>query len=141
MRTASLERTSTGDTGTFGLLTLDDGFQCYTIELPWRNDLADVSCIPPGMYICSWGNSPKHGPCYYVNGVPDGRTNVEIHSANFAGDISLGYMCQLEGCIALGTAVGKLYNQQAVLNSKPTVAAFNADLNTESFTLTITESY
>jgi hypothetical protein len=69
---------------------------------------------------------------------------IEIHSANFMGDISLGKTSQLLGCIALGKNTGKLApisggpTQTAVLQSKVAIAEFEANLKAEDFTLTIT---
>ena len=62
---------------------------------------------------------------------------IEIHSANFAGDAGKGYISQLLGCIALGTSIGILNNQLAVLNSKGAIAAFEAKQDKQYFTLTI----
>ena len=64
---------------------------------------------------------------------------IEIHSANFAGDASKGYISQLLGCIALGLSVGVLNGQLAVLNSKGAIADFEAKQNKEDFQLTIKE--
>jgi len=62
---------------------------------------------------------------------------VEIHSANWAGDVSLGKHCQLLGCIALGKGVGVLEGQNAILSSKTAMAEFESLLNKEDFTLVI----
>jgi Family of unknown function (DUF5675) len=137
VKMVTVTRTETSDEGTFGTLVTDTGFQCFTIELPWRNDMANISCIPPGTYVCNWRFSQKHGMCYHVDGVPDGRTQVEIHAANFAGDVSKGYKCQLEGCLALGESIGLLNGQKAVLESKIAVAQFNTERAMQPFTLVI----
>lgn len=91
------------DEGVFGNLTCEDGkFTCVTLELPYRNNAVGRSCIPSGTYRCLWLWSEKHGRnVYHVQDVP-GRTVVEIHSANLAGDIDKGYVAQLEGCISPG---------------------------------------
>jgi len=41
MRKASIIRNKTGDSGTFGCLTLDDGWSCHTGELPRRDNPSD----------------------------------------------------------------------------------------------------
>lgn len=136
MRAAVITRLSTADVGTFGSLMTDSGFHCRTGELPWRENQAGISCIPPGIYTCIYKYSPKHGMCYHVENVP-GRTDIEIHAANFVGDITKGFKCQLMGCIAPGFAVAMLNGQQAVISSQSALWKLEEDLGRESFELTI----
>lgn len=136
MRTAVLTRTETSEEGTFGTLVTDSGFACYSLELPWRDNAPNKSCIPDGVYACQVQDSPKHGRVYYVLNVP-GRTDVEIHAANWAGDVEKGRKCQLLGCIAPGNAIGELVGQQAVLGSRDALSRLMADLDEEPFQLTI----
>jgi hypothetical protein len=136
MRTAKLIRNDKSDVGTFGVLITDSGFECFTGELPWRDNETARSCIPPGTYKCIWRESPRHGLCYHVEGVP-GREAIEIHSANWCGDLMKGYRCQLEGCIAPGTDVGDLNGQKAVKNSVQALKSLVEDLDREPFQLTI----
>ena len=63
---ATLTRTKTGDSGTFGNLRLDDGSLFVTGELPWRDNAPQKSCIPAGTYTCAIYQSPEHGPVYQV---------------------------------------------------------------------------
>jgi hypothetical protein len=137
MRTATLNRLECSNEGTFGMMTLDDGTVFHSLELPWRDNQCGKSCIPHGTYTVNWRYSPKHGDCYHVDGVA-GRSDVEIHAANWAGDVAMGYKCQLLGCIALGMSVGDLEGQKAVLTSRMAVLKFNAALGGDSFLLTIT---
>lgn len=148
MRTATLTRPSPGgndDEGTFGNWLSDSGFKCFTIELPWRNNASDISCIPPGTYTCHWINSPKHGWCFEVMAVP-GRTMCEIHSANMAGDVSKGLVSQLEGCIAPGLSISEFpagvvpagdVAQNGVTDSKAALNMLEEDIGTDDFELTI----
>lgn len=140
MRLVTIVRLETTDEGTFGKLTTDSGFECVTGELPWRDNKPNVSCIPAGRYTCSWRNSPKHGMCYHVDGVP-GRTDVEIHAANLMGDESQGWIAELKGCIAPGIRLGAINDQKAVLGSRPALKAFEDDLDQEPFELTIVEDF
>jgi hypothetical protein len=53
-----------------------------------------------------------------------GRTDILIHTGNFAGDTSKGYASDVEGCILIGLEKGELQNgrgkmQAAVLKSRP----------------------
>ncbi len=150
VRKATLTRYETGDEGTFGILTIGDpaapAFRCYTVELPWRENRNGVSCIPTGEYLFKWRtDSPKHGSCYEewdnpatpeAEDVP-GRSNVQIHAANLAGDMEKGFISQLLGCIAPGAGVAKFpagvkpagsKDQMGVTESGKTLAAMNKEL-------------
>jgi hypothetical protein len=140
MKTVSLVRGQSSDQGTFGVLTLGS-FRCRTVELPWRDNLPQKSCIPTGSYTVKLVHSPKFGLIYGVQNVP-GRANVLIHSANFGGNTDLGYTTQLHGCIAPCKLVGSMRNNAGVMQlaglvSKPTLAALMSLLNKEPFTLEI----
>jgi hypothetical protein len=78
--------------GTNGTLTINNSFQCYTIELPWVNNLPRLSCIPEGRYELKKRYSPKFKDHLLVKGVP-GRSLVLLHPANDA-------LKELKGCIA-----------------------------------------
>src|SRR5512137_107271 len=84
-----IRRTRMSDQGTEGVL-LAPGFSCYTLELPWRDNMSNISCIPSGEYKCVIRHSPKMGNKYWVKKVPK-REYILIHSGNFAGDTSKGY--------------------------------------------------
>ena len=101
-----LQRLSATEAATRGVLLRPEGTRlAYTLERPWADNAADVSCVPPGTYDLVPYASPKHGATWCLDNpalnvyagpvVPaGGRSYVEIHSANWA--------TQLEGCIALG---------------------------------------
>jgi len=145
LKRVSLIRTETDDQGTFGKLSIDN-FKCYTVELPWRNNEKGKSCIPHGLYIFRWSKSPKHGECFEADPSDNapGRTDIQIHSANWAGSVDAGYISQLEGCIAPGRAITMLEipgggkKQKGVAGSKDATRAFEAILKKESFELEIT---
>jgi hypothetical protein len=97
----TLARTQLNANCTLGTITLPDGTVIYSLELPWKDNQKDVSCVPPGVYQLIPYTSPKHGSTWYLEnldlGVGDAgaeRSYCEIHSANWTR--------QLEGCIALG---------------------------------------
>ena len=164
MRNATIVRnlSQSGDQGTPGVLTLDNAKSWLTLELPWRNDLAYKSCVPTSLYMAKNLWSEKHQANLYhlVNAVSrvhddgtmdlapleDGRTQIEIHSANLAGNGDAGYFSQLLGCIALGqgratftagTIHGQLKDQSGITASKDALAEFMADLNGEELFLKI----
>jgi Family of unknown function (DUF5675) len=140
MRTCTLTRTETGNDGTFGHLVTDEGLFLRSGELPWRNNEPGRSCIPIGKYEVYYALSPTKGWCYHVTKVPD-RLDIEIHPANFCGDRILGMKCQLEGCICLGTSVGPMNGQKAILCSHQAFTELYGDLRREPFELTILNSY
>ena len=95
--------------GTFGTLTLPDGWSCYTVEQPWKDNAPSVSCIPHGAYRLALDRYHKGGyPAYHLLDVPN-RARIIIHKANRADE--------LEGCIAPGSALGCIAGDWAVSNS------------------------
>lgn len=142
MRKATLTRAPSTDQGVFGALVLDDGTIFHSLELPWRNNVHGLSCIPVGTYVFKKVDSPRHGECYMGYDIP-GRNAIEIHAANYAGDVALGYRSDLLGCIALGKEVGPLNipgplkQQMCLLRSKVAIAEFEANTRFEDLQLTI----
>lgn len=136
----SLTRQPSTDQGTFGLLRFG-GQTVHTLELPWRDNTKQRSCIPVGVYRCQIVNSPKFGRVYGVMNVP-GRANVLIHAANLAGDVDLGWTTQLHGCVAPCLRVGSMRNaagrmQAAGLVSKPALAQLTSWAGGKPFELEI----
>ncbi|MFC3356404.1 DUF5675 family protein [Sphingobacterium zeae] len=86
-----LQRTY-GAQGTNGTITYQGEVICHTIELPDRNNIARISCIPIGQYKLEKRRYPKHGEQI---GIPVvlGREAILIHAANNAWK-------ELQGCIA-----------------------------------------
>lgn len=137
----SLTRRPSTDEGTFGVLTFGNN-RLYSLELPWRDNKRQRSCIPPGVYECSIVRSPRFGRVYGVANVK-GRSHVLFHSANFAGDVELGYTSQLHGCIAPCKKIGRMRNpdgnwQAAGLLSRAAVSDLMLWVGGKPFTLEIT---
>lgn len=135
----ALRRGHSKDWGTPGLLTLPDGSCFHTLELPWRNNRRQKSCIPEGSYVCQITRSPRFGRVYAVTGV-DGRSNILFHSGNYAGDIDKGYKTHVQGCILLGKRTGDMGGQRAVLVSRPAVSEFMSRLAGQPFILEISNA-
>lgn len=111
------------DCPTYGVL-LSQGFPlCVTLELPWKDNAHDVSCIPPGDYRVTKFNSPSKGPVFLLHDVPN-RSMVEMHVANTVND--------LLGCIG----VGRAFFSGGITTSKPTLQELYETLPDE-FTMTI----
>ncbi len=136
MRAARITRGPSTDEGTFGNLVTDAGNHYHSGELPWRDDQPGLSCIRPGTYRCSLYDSPTHGLVFKLQNVP-GHTYVEIHGANWCGDKLKGLKCQLLGCICLGTDIGELEGQRAVLHSQKALQLFMDEMGPDDFELTI----
>lgn len=134
-----LRRLAHSDQGTQGVLILPDGVFCCTLELPWRDNRANVSCIPCGEYDVAIRKSPRFGKVYEVKNVP-GRSFILLHPGNLAGDIHRGYRTHVEGCILLGKYFGRLAGQSAVLASRPTVRAFMKNLGNKPFRLSVEDA-
>lgn len=139
MKRAVLRRTEMGDAGTFGVLEIE-GQTFQTGELPWRENRRGKSCVPAGVYRVSWQPSGKYGHKYELQGVP-GRSDILIHAANLVGDEDLGYVAQVDGCIALGSTRGAIGAQKAVMGSKVAVARFEELMGLEDFELEIIDEY
>lgn len=81
---------------TIGTLTIMDDdkviFIFKTLELPWKDNKKNVSCIPPGIYKATHEMHDK-GWVVRIHDVPD-RSGILIHIGNYIRDI--------EGCILLG---------------------------------------
>ena len=138
-RKVTLCRLSRSDQGTEGIL-LAGNFNCNTLELPWRDNVRRLSCIPPGEYDVEIRNSNKYGRVYWVRKVPE-RTYILIHSGNFAGDETKGFKTHVMGCILLGQKMGFLGGQRAVLNSRITVRRFMDELDYNAFKLSVLENF
>ena len=78
--------------GTNGEINNADGFRGHTIELPWKNNAHEISCIPEGKYELMKRYSDHLGLHLQVMDVPE-RDLILIHAANNA-------IKELKGCIA-----------------------------------------
>lgn len=132
-------RFSSSDQGTLGYF-ISEGFQARIIELPWKDNATNISCIPAGKYQCVYRYSKKFREHYYVMNI-NGRTYVLIHSGNFAGDTSKGYKTHSHGCLIIGKYHGKIDGQDAVLLSRPTLRGLVKHMNMQLFEVEIIDSY
>lgn len=126
MKTGSLQRLAkkAGPWGTPGNVTIDGGpkgaFAMCLYELPWKDDLPNVSCLAPGpadpaiTYLLKnqWSNEHQRDLYHFVGvilpdgstgPVPGGRKLAMIHNGNLAGDVTAGYVSQVLGCGLAGS--------------------------------------
>lgn len=78
--------------GTNGILKCEGKVVCKTIELPWKNNVRRVSCIPEGKYFIKKRYSSKFGWHMEIIGI-ENRTLILLHPAN-------NTLKELNGCIA-----------------------------------------
>lgn len=97
-----------------------------SLELPWRNNLPNISCIPEGEYKCKPYSSAKYNNVYEVTGVMN-RSYILIHIGNFTTDT--------RGCILVG--LGAHCNPSMVEKSTRAMNALRAVIGDSSFTLNI----
>jgi hypothetical protein len=78
----------------------------YVLELPWKNNMHDISCIPSGMYFVRLLPSPHFDGAIipHIMYVPN-RTDIMIHVANWPYEI--------KGCMAIGLNKGVDYVGQS----------------------------
>lgn len=136
-----IERESTGDEGTFGVLVLPK-ITLFSLELPWRGNSRNVSCVPAGVYPCHLGTMSRtvggRRKLYVLRGVKD-RAGVFIHAGNWAGDRAKGFKSDSLGCPLLGTNRGVLAKQRAVIGSTTAITKLIEYLKGEDWELTIEE--
>jgi hypothetical protein len=107
MQRLTIERGASTDFGTFGVAAVGT-MTWHSLELPWRNNRPNLSCILPGVYRAIPFDSPHFGRVVYkLIGVP-GRSDAEIHPANWAGDTEKGLFADLKGCLSIGESEGDL---------------------------------
>lgn len=101
--------------GVFGVMLFHGEVLCWTLEPHEFENQKSVSCIPPGIYECEPVESPTFGHTYEVKNVPL-RSHILFHAGNVVENT--------RGCILLGSRIGKLKGDRAVLNSGDTLRRF-----------------
>lgn len=98
------------DTHTEGKLIFPDGSYVFTLERPWLDNKASVSCIPEGTYIVDRDHTGKHQWYKIREGQIEGRTFIELHEASLVS--------HLKGCIApcMSLSNGRAYDCKGALN-------------------------
>jgi len=95
MKNIVLARYESTAEGTPGVFFFDKLPVAYSLELPWKDNQRNKSCIPAGTYECSWEENRKF-PGISVARVHDvkNRTGILIHPFNV--------ITESEGCISVG---------------------------------------
>ncbi len=115
MREVRLARFAYTPSGAFSTISVGAA-TWVTVERPWRNNGAFISCIPIGEYELRLTMFRRNTPdvsddyaAYEVMDVPD-RTFIKLHVANT--------MLDVEGCIGIGTNLGYIKGLWAVTQSR-----------------------
>jgi len=110
MKRLILQRIAQTSEWTMGKLYDEDGAEvCNTLELGWRNNIRNISCIPSGNYKCTITDEGGRYPVIRVLNVP-GRDGIQIHIGN--------YLTQIKGCILVGTAYVITQGLPVIINSE-----------------------
>ena len=115
MSEIKLERIKYRKKSTIGILSVE-GFECFTLELPWLNNQKNISCIPTGIY--KWKKRFSPGKQYQVIELKDvpNRKYIQIHLGN--------YTRQIEGCILPGLGLKDIDND-GIFDVTQSEKAFN----------------
>lgn len=135
----TLNRTSTSDQGTIGQLFDNGQFKKWVIELPWKDNTPNISCIPHGNYIAVPHRYRGRINSFRLLDVPN-RSSVLIHNGNFAGDKTLNYKTHSAGCLIIGSYIGYIKKQIAVLSSRVALRGLVNYIDNCQFLLSIRET-
>lgn len=153
MKHLRLVRTEPDAYGTFGVLYAHELKPLVTCEPPWIAWSDDGqtqhpygqpfhSCVPTGRYTLKWVHSPRHDWAWHLAGegvsvrdqrIVGGRYACLFHAANWP--------TQLQGCISVGTRMGKISNRHGIGSSKYAIGKLHEFLDHGTdHVLTITTS-
>ena len=114
-------------------------FICDTIELPWKNNAPQTSCIPTGTYKVVYRESAKYPRHYHILDVPN-RDFILIHQANYVGSKNpKTHKPDLLGCIGVGNGFADITGDGIVelINSSATLKKMLSIVGNNSFELMI----
>lgn len=77
-------------------------FEGFSLELPWKDNQRNISCIPEGSYKVIRNKTGKH-KYYRVENVED-RSLIEFHPANTVNDLA--------GCLSVGDYCAFDFNKE-----------------------------
>ena len=106
--TLSLLRVGQSNRGTFGVLRQGEVPFALTLERPWSENMASVSCIPSGTYVCRRVRSPAFGDTFEVMNVPN-RSHILFHKGNTLDDT--------HGCILVAEEFSGTFEHPMIVSS------------------------
>ena len=101
--------------GTNGTLTLNGHFVCFTLELPWKDNKQDISCIPEGKYELKARYSQKYRRHLEVIDVYK-RNPILFHPANNAMEELNGSISPVMHLTGIGTGIYSKYALDRLLS-------------------------
>ena len=81
---------------TVGQIFNTNGLTFRTVELPWKDNKPNISCIPDGIYPFEREYSPNKGRIVIELKNVLGRSDIQIHAGTNTSHV--------QGCIGIGTA-------------------------------------
>ena len=120
----------TATVGTLHICTKNLVWSCKTLELPWKNNIPNESCIPVGTYRCERVKSEKFGETFILTDVP-GRSGILFHCGNTVPK-------DTRGCILIGVGLDCTDRKPVLLASRAAMNTFRDMLSGfDSFNLVI----
>ena len=116
--------------GSHGELVIPGRMKCFTLECAWEYNLPFSSCVPLGLYEIVEVSSEKYGICLalhnptlgvYANykDVPKSQRGTARYRCLFH---AANVVSELQGCCALGSALGYYKRQWSVSKSGDTLS-------------------
>lgn len=98
MKTLTITRTNENETNTLGYMVVTNNrgkilYNCVTLELAYKDNKKQISCIPKGTYRAVIMKSETFGEVVILKGVIN-RQGILIHTGNYSKDT--------KGCILVG---------------------------------------
>ncbi len=134
----TLTRMECASDGIWGVLSDEQGdVVAHTLEHAYDTDTGYQAKLPEGTYTLTLGTHQlEHGSPFQVYCVPpftgwDGQTHedVLIHPGNVQADS--------QGCILVGTSLGEIRDERAILASRYAFAKFMILAKTQTIELTV----
>ena len=122
-------------------------YTCSTLELPFKNNQNNISCIPAGEYEVIERTTQTRGKHWQILNVPK-RKWILIHPGNYAGSINpkTGHS-DIQGCILPGTAfadinkdgIKDIINSTVAMNKLREILPANFKINIHYLKMPVTE--
>lgn len=113
--------------GTNGALTLNGKFICFMLELPWKDNHAELSCIPEGNYLLKHRFSQRFGNHLILKSVRC-RRNILIRTGIYIGGDTKGNLLPVSQLSGLVTGVYSRIALQKILGQFEAARERNEDV-------------
>jgi len=130
MDIVEITRMETSSKGTFGVLAVNKELLCFTMELPWRDNRVNISCISEGVYHSKRKKESTKTMAFSFDRVY-GRSDILIHVGNYIEDTC--------GCILLGLLLNAF--KKEIYQSTKACTELYERVGDETFKLIIKNNY